>query len=84
MIETHWLKNVVIFIQTIFSFVLSRKNKNEVMITFLIDVLQLPNFGHMITSVLKFESSDKFLFMTLYTKIDVITFIFKYLYFKKT
>ena len=31
------------------------------MITFLIEMLELPNFGHMTTSIVQFESYDKFL-----------------------
>ena len=31
------------------------------MITFLIQMLELPNFGHMTTSIVQFESCDKFL-----------------------
>ena len=54
------------------------------MITSLIEVLELPNFGHMINSTIQFELRDKILLMTSWTKnYDVITFILKYLYFKK-
>ena len=35
--------------------------KFKVMITFLIQMLELPNFGHMTTSIVQFESCDKFL-----------------------
>ena len=41
----------------------------EVMITSLIEVLELPNFGHMITSTIKFEPHDKFLLMKSQTGI---------------
>ena len=39
------------------------------MITFLIGTLQLPNFGHMTTSIIEFESHDKKLLMTSWTEI---------------
>ena len=34
------------------------------MITFLIEMLELPNFGHMITSIIELESRDKNLLVT--------------------
>ena len=39
------------------------------MITSLIEILELLNFGHMITSTTKFESRDKTLLVTSWTKI---------------
>ena len=48
------------------------------MITSLIEMLQLSNFGHMITSKIQFESRD-----IMDRKYDAITFILKYVYFKK-
>ena len=39
------------------------------MITSLIDMLELSNFGHMITSTAQLESRDKILFMKPWTKI---------------
>ena len=47
-------------------------------------ILELPNFGHMTTSIIWFESCDKNFLGDVIDKIyDVITFISKYLYFKK-
>ena len=47
-------------------------------------MLELPNFGHMTTSTIQFESSDKIWLVTSWTKnYDVMTFFSKYLYFKK-
>ena len=40
----------------------------EVMITSLIGMLDLPNFGHMTTSTIQFESRIKILLVTLWTK----------------
>ena len=34
------------------------------MITYLIEMLELPNFGHMTTSTMYFEACDKILLMT--------------------
>ena len=42
----------------------SNSYKTEVMLTFLIEMLQLPNFGHMTTSIILFESRDKILMVT--------------------
>ena len=39
------------------------------MITALIEMLELPNFGHMTTSTKQFESCDKILLATLWTEI---------------
>ena len=41
----------------------------EVMITSLIDVLQLPNFVHITASTIKLESRDKILVLTSQTKV---------------
>ena len=43
MIETRSLKNVVIFVQTILSFVLSRKNNNELFLSICASFLFLCN-----------------------------------------
>ena len=54
------------------------------MITFLIEMLQLPNFGHMTTSTIQFESRDEnFVGDVMDRNYDVITFISKSLYFNK-
>ena len=39
------------------------------MITSLIKMLELPNFGHMITSTIQFESRDKILLVTSQTEV---------------
>ena len=39
------------------------------MITSLIEMLELPNFGHMKTSIIQFESGDKILLVTSWTDI---------------
>ena len=57
----------------------SNPNKIDVMITSLIKVLELPNFGHMITYTIQVESFDKILFVTLWT---VKNYDVKNLYFK--
>ena len=44
--------------------VVANPYKIEVIITSFIEVLELPNFGHMTKSRIKFESRDKFLLMT--------------------
>ena len=44
-------------------------------------MLQLPKFGHMTTSAIKFESRDKILLVTLWTETDIINFISKNIYF---
>ena len=47
-------------------------------------MLELPNFGHMDTSTIKFESRGKnFVGDVIDRTYDVITFISKYCYFKK-
>ena len=43
-------------------------DKVEVMITSLIELLELPNFGHMTISTIKFKSCDKILLMTSWTE----------------
>ena len=43
--------------------------KIEVMITSLMEMLTLPNFGHMTTSTIKFESRDQILLVTSWTGI---------------
>ena len=54
------------------------------MITSLIEVLEFPNFGHMTTFIINFESLDKILLINVIDRnYDVITFISKYLYLKK-
>ena len=53
------------------------------MITLLIEMLELPNFGHMTTSAISFETQDKILLVKSEIKYHVITFNSKYLYFKK-
>ena len=42
------------------------KNKVEVILTFCIEMLELPTFGHMTTSTIKFELHDKILLVTLF------------------
>ena len=39
------------------------------MITSLIEILELPNFGHMTISTTQFESRDKILFVTSWSEI---------------
>ena len=53
------------------------------MITSLIEMLELPLFGHMTTSTIFFESRDKCFGDVTGGNYDVITFISKYFYFKK-
>ena len=50
------------------------------MTTSFIEMLELPNFGHMTTSTIKFEPRDKNFFLMSQTdrSYDVITFISKY------
>ena len=47
------------------------------------EMLELPNFGHMSTSTIQFESHEKNFWDAVDTNYDVITFISKYIYFKK-
>ena len=61
----------------------SNPYKIKVVITSLIQTLELPNFGHMNTSTIKFESRVKnFVGDVIDINYDVITFISKYCYFK--
>ena len=39
------------------------------MITSVTEILELPNFGHMTTFTLQFESREKILLVTLWTEI---------------
>ena len=48
---------------------LVKSYKIEVMITSLIDMLDLPNFGHMTASTIYFESRDKILLVTSQTEV---------------
>ena len=45
-------------------------------------MLELPNFGNMAISTIKFESRDNFFDDVMDINYNVITFISKYLYFK--
>ena len=47
------------------------------MITSLIEVLELPNFGHITKSTKKYESRDKILLMTSLTEIITSLIYFK-------
>ena len=51
--------------------------KIEAMITSLIQMLQLPNFGHMTTSTLQFESREKILLVTSLTEIETSSLLFQ-------
>ena len=60
----------------------SNPYKIEVMITSLVQTLELPNFGHMTTSIIEFESFDKNFVGDVIDRIyDIISFTSKYLYF---
>ena len=50
-------------------FLWSNPYKSEVMITSLVEMLELPNFGRMIISTLQFESCDKILLVTSWVEI---------------
>ena len=50
--------------------------------TSFIEMLELPNFGNMAISTIKFESRDNFFDDVMDINYNVITFISKYLYFK--
>ena len=50
-------------------FFLSNPYKIEVLTTSLIEMLELPNFGHITTSTIWFESCDEILLMISCTKI---------------
>ena len=47
------------------------------MITSLIQMLQLPNFGHMTTSTIQFESREKILLATSLTEIETSSLLFQ-------
>ena len=51
------------------------------MITSLIEILELTNFGHVTTPIISFEPRDKILLVTSWT--ENIMYISKYLYSKK-
>ena len=53
------------------------------MIAFPIEILELPNFGHMTTSTVWLKLHEKIVDDDIAKNYDVITFIVKYLYFKK-
>ena len=54
------------------------------MITYLIEMPGLPNFGYMTKSTIQCEPQDKILWLTSQIVFyDVITFSLKYLYFEK-
>ena len=57
--------------------------KVEVMATFLKEMLELSNFGHMTTSTIQFESHDKVFGHIMDKNYGAITSISKYLYFNK-
>ena len=58
--------------------------KIEVMITSLIEMLELTNFGHMTTSTIQFDSPDNFFCWRNDRNYDIITVISKELYLKKS
>ena len=54
------------------------------MLTFLIETLELPNFGHMTKSTIQLGKGDEIFIVNVMDKnYDVTTFILKHLYFKK-
>ena len=53
------------------------------MVTSLIEMLELPNFGHMVTSTIKFELHEDYVGDIMGKSFDVIAFVSKCLYFKK-
>ena len=59
----------------------SNPYKVEVMITSLIEVLDLPNFGHMTTSKIQFEARDKTLLVIPWAEIISHNSYFKILLF---
>ena len=61
----------------------SNPYKIEVMRTFLIELLKLPNFRHMTTSTISFQSRDKIFFHVMARNYDFIASISKYLSFMK-
>ena len=54
------------------------------MITPQVEMLEVPNFGHMTTSTIQFGSRDNICWLGHRQKLDIITFISKHLYFKQT
>ena len=53
------------------------------MVTSLIEILELPNFGYMVTSTIKFESRENYVGDVMGKSFDIIAFVVKCLYFKK-
>ena len=53
------------------------------MVTSLIQMLELPNFGHMVTSTIKFELREDYVGDIMGKSFDVIAFVSKCLRFKK-
>ena len=65
---------------------MNKSNNNykiEIIVTSLMEILELPNFRHMTTSTIYFESRDNFFSNVIDINYDVITFISKYLCVKK-
>ena len=58
-------------------FLWSNPYKVEVVITSLIEMLELPNFGHMITTAIKLDSPDKILLVTSSTEVMTSQISFK-------
>ena len=50
-------------------FLWSNPYKVEVVITSLIEMLELPNFGHMITTAIKLDSPDKIMLVMSWTEV---------------
>ena len=46
-------------------------------------MLELPNFGHMITSTMQFDSLDKILLVTSWTEVKCYNFYFKIILFQE-
>ena len=61
----------------------SNPYKIEVLITFLIEMLELPSFGHMITSTISLDSPKKIFIGDGMDKSYDIIMMSKYLHFKK-
>ena len=53
------------------------------MVTSLIEMLESPNFGHMVTSTIKFELREDYVGDIMGKSFDVIAFASKCPYFKK-
>ena len=53
------------------------------MIASLIETLELPNFGHMITSTMSFESGNKILLMTSWSEVMTSQPLFQNTFLKK-